>query len=176
MMISPIESWVPGLSNWSSDCKEDINISPPTLISGGGPGQANSYNCMWLQQHLSLIYWNHFSSRLLSPLRLSLSLSLSLLMWHSPFIHSLFLKKNKIKSRNLWEFTLRQHVSSFGSILIRGFVLHKSLNTGLLQNVWQHSPCFNCPKRWFRNCHCCLFLWKIKYKIRLQITVVFFFC
>ena len=55
MMISPY--WVPGaralqLAVW---LHEDINISPPTLISNGGPGNANySSNCKWLHSAAAL--------------------------------------------------------------------------------------------------------------------------
>lgn len=60
--------------------REDINTSPPTLISDGGPTDANySYNCKWLHSGAVLFDLLKPDSVLSLPLPFSLSLSLTLL-------------------------------------------------------------------------------------------------
>lgn len=56
--------------------REDINTSPPTLISDGGPTDANySYNCKWLHSGAVLFDLLKPDSVLSLPLPFSLSLS-----------------------------------------------------------------------------------------------------
>lgn len=56
--------------------REDINTSPPTLISDGGPTDANySYNCKWLHSGAVLFDLLKPDSVLSLPLPLSLSRS-----------------------------------------------------------------------------------------------------
>lgn len=60
--------------------REDINTSPPTLISDGGPTDANySYNCKWLHSGAVLFDLLKPDSVLSLPRSLPLPLSLTLL-------------------------------------------------------------------------------------------------